>query len=205
MGEQKIEITLMRHGRSRADDEHVYEGRYDSPLTEVGRAQAQYRAEMLAARKVTFDRIIASTLQRARDTASIIGKVLDVPLDTDPDWMEMNNGPLAGMFYTQADKEYPIPDFRNPYESFWETGESDWELYTRAARAVEKVIRRGPGKYLVVAHGGILSSALRTIVGAQPGVNRQGIIFVFGDTGFVRLVYYPKTHQWLFREFYAGE
>ena len=27
----------MRHGRSRADDELVHEGRYDSPLTDVGR------------------------------------------------------------------------------------------------------------------------------------------------------------------------
>ena len=31
-----IDITLMRHGRSRADDEMVHEGRYDSPLTDVG-------------------------------------------------------------------------------------------------------------------------------------------------------------------------
>ena len=29
----------MRHGRSRADDELVHEGRYDSPLTDVGRAR----------------------------------------------------------------------------------------------------------------------------------------------------------------------
>ena len=27
----------MRHGRSRADDEMVHEGRYDSPLTDIGR------------------------------------------------------------------------------------------------------------------------------------------------------------------------
>jgi len=39
----KIFITFMRHGRSRADDENVHEGRYDSPLTEIGRAQIRQR------------------------------------------------------------------------------------------------------------------------------------------------------------------
>ena len=39
------QITLMRHGRSRADDETVHEGRYDSPLTNVGKAQVHSRAE----------------------------------------------------------------------------------------------------------------------------------------------------------------
>ena len=40
-----LHLTLLRHGRSRADDENVHEGRYDSPLTAVGRAQAVALAE----------------------------------------------------------------------------------------------------------------------------------------------------------------
>jgi len=32
-----LHLTLLRHGRSRGDDENVHEGRYDAPLTEVGR------------------------------------------------------------------------------------------------------------------------------------------------------------------------
>ncbi len=40
-----LSITFLRHGRSRADDENVIEGRYDSPLTETGQAQARARAE----------------------------------------------------------------------------------------------------------------------------------------------------------------
>jgi 2,3-bisphosphoglycerate-dependent phosphoglycerate mutase len=61
-----IDITFMRHARSRADDEGVHEGRYDSPLTDVGRAQIQARADGWRAAGVTFDRIVASTLLRAR-------------------------------------------------------------------------------------------------------------------------------------------
>jgi 2,3-bisphosphoglycerate-dependent phosphoglycerate mutase len=197
----EIHITFMRHGRSRADDEEVHEGRYDSPLTEVGRAQAQARGQAWLEKGVTFDRIIASTLQRALETAQILGAILDVPVESDPDWMEMDNGPLAGIRWDMARAQFPQPAFRNPYETFWGTGEGSWDVYMRAARAVQNMIRRGPGRYLVVAHGGILNDALRTIIGAGPTVNSQGVWFAFDDTGYIQTIYNPAQHQWLIEEF----
>ncbi len=41
--ETRLALTLMCHARSRADDEGVHEGRYDSPLTELGRAWVRLR------------------------------------------------------------------------------------------------------------------------------------------------------------------
>jgi 2,3-bisphosphoglycerate-dependent phosphoglycerate mutase len=194
----------MRHGRSRADDEQVHEGRYDSPLTETGILQAQTRASDFVTRAFSFDMIISSTLIRAHETASIIGQALSTPLETDPDWMEFNNGPLAGLPYKVAEERYPTPKFRNPYEPFHVTGESDGEFHRRAAQAVEKVIRRGAGNYLVVAHGGILNAAMRTILGIQPLTWQQGVYFIFGDTGYLRLVYQPAYNRWKILEFNAG-
>jgi 2,3-bisphosphoglycerate-dependent phosphoglycerate mutase len=72
----EIQITLLRHGRSRADDEEVHEGMYDSPLTEVGRSQALARAQEYLSRKFSFDKIISSPLQRAQETAIIIARSL---------------------------------------------------------------------------------------------------------------------------------
>jgi 2,3-bisphosphoglycerate-dependent phosphoglycerate mutase len=194
--DKNIYITFMRHGRSRADDEEVHEGRYDSPLTDLGREQVRKRAQTWLDAGTRFDLIVTSTLDRAHESAQIIGQILHVPVETDPDWMEFNNGPLAGVKRDFAKEHYPQPDFRNPYEPFWETGESDWEAYCRAARAVESVVRRGPGQYLVVAHGGIINDAMRTIIGSGPSINGSGIWFRFGDTGFARTVYNPQKHQW---------
>ena len=202
--DDQIELTLMRHGRSRADDENVHEGRYDSPLTEVGRAQVVRRAELWLAEGVSFDAIIASTLQRAQETARIIGQGLSAPVETDPDWMEFNNGPLAGLTFEEANRLYPMPAFRNLYEPFHGSGESEWEFHSRAARAVQSVVRRGNGRYLVVAHGGVLNMALRGIVGTPPVVMGQGIWFAFEDTGFARLSYYPGKHVWVLRELVPG-
>jgi 2,3-bisphosphoglycerate-dependent phosphoglycerate mutase len=59
---------------------------------------------------------------------------------------------------------------------------------------MKKTVQRGPGKYLVVAHAGILNEAMRVIVGAQPPVNRSGTWFDFTDTGFARWNYNPDHH-----------
>ena len=111
-----IKIMFMRHGRSRADDENVIEGRYDAPLTDVGREQAEARAQELKAREIKFDRIIASPLKRACETAQIAGNILGVSVEFDEDWMEKDNGPIAGLPHQVARAKYPLPAFHNPFQ-----------------------------------------------------------------------------------------
>ena len=198
-----IEITFLPHGRSRADDEGVIEGRYDAPLTDLGREQAELRAEELKSKGIGFERAIASPLKRACETARIVGKVLGIPLHHDDDWMETDNGPIAGMAPEVAEVEYPLAAFHNPFQRrvvAADAGESGWALHCRAARALENVIRRGPGCYLVVAHGGIINAALGCIVGAQPTVRGQGVTFSLGDTGYIRTLYRPDRHFWAILE-----
>lgn len=199
-----LQITLMRHGRSRADDEMVHEGRYDSPLTDVGRAQARSRAELWKQSGVTFDLIVASTLVRASETARIVGEVFDIPIEYDPDWMERDNGPLARLPFDEARERYPEPEFTNPFQPHVPStgeGESGWDLLSRGAMAVQSVIRRGYPSTLVVAHGGILNAAMCCIVGVSP---HPGVVrFAFGDACFVRTSYDPKSDQWAIREMSA--
>jgi 2,3-bisphosphoglycerate-dependent phosphoglycerate mutase len=195
-----VSVTLLRHGRSRADDEGVHEGRYDSPLTKAGRQQVHARAEDFGRRGFHFDAIVASPLVRAAESAAIMAQALGGQVELDPDWMEFNNGPLAGLSFTEAESHFPPRPLRSPYETFLETGESRWELYCRAVRALEKVVRRG-GSTLVVAHGGILNAALRSITGDTPAGDAQGLVFAFGNTGFVRLRYSPAQNCWALLEF----
>ena len=60
-----IHLPLLRHGRSQADDEDRHEGRYDAPLTDVGRAQAARLAAQWVTSRVRFDSVTSSTLRRA--------------------------------------------------------------------------------------------------------------------------------------------
>lgn len=199
----EIRITFMRHGRSRADDEEVYEGRYDSPLTEVGREQIARRAAAWREAGVSFDRIVASTLTRAAESARIVGEALGVGVDDDPDWMERDNGPLAGVPFTESRARFPEIDFGGPFAGRVAVdgdAESEWDLQGRAARALQSVLRRGPGSYLVVAHGGILNSAMRCIVGPPPPARGSGIHFGFGDGGYVATMHDPDAGRWVILE-----
>lgn len=207
MVNEEIEVMLLRHGRSRADDEEVHEGRYDAPLTDVGRAQVARRAAKLKETGISFDAIIASPLKRAHETARIISNTLHIGVELDEDWMEKDNGPLAGLPYHVASVRYPIPAFQNPFQPHVVSageGESTWSFHSRAARALERIVRRGAGSYLVVAHGGILNAAMGCIVGAQPTVSGQGVTFSFGDTGYVRTAYNPNRHHWVVLELVRG-
>lgn len=200
-----VYVTLLRHGRSLADDQNVHEGRYDAPLTEVGLGQAQARLEEFRAQKLRFDRIISSPLQRARTVAELMSEGLGVPLELEADWMEQDNGLIAGLSYEEGQQRFPEPNFRNPYEKpFGGSGESGWELYSRAARAVQRLVSRGAGSYLVVAHGGVLNAALRVILGIPPTANEQGIRFSFADLGYAMLEYRPEQHIWHLDRFEMG-
>lgn len=200
-----MEIYFLRHGRSKADDEKKHEGRYDSPLTDVGREQVNKRAMKWKNEDIKFDKIITSPLKRALETAKIIGEVLECEIEIDNDWMEMDNGKLAGLTYEEANKQFPRPKFRNPYERIAKgTGESLWQLHSRSINALEKVMQKPDGIYLVVAHGGILNATIRMIIGAQPPVNGRGLYFYFGDTGYLHTEYKLKEHIWIIKYFNPG-
>ena len=197
-----VQITFMRHGYSRADDEMVHEGRYDSPLTDRGRAQVRARASAWKREGVTFDAIIASTLVRAAETAQIVGETLGVPVELDPTWMERDNGSMAGVPFDEAKERFKQPKYRNPYQPFvvsTNEGESGWDLYTRSALAVQNVVRRGSGSCLVVAHGGILNSAMCSILGTVPFGKGNWDYFAIGDTGYVETSYDPDKDRWTIR------
>ncbi len=196
-----VSLVLLRHGRSLADDEEVHEGRYDSPLSDAGREQARQRAEEWRARGVRFDRVIASPLLRAKETAEIIADALGLAVETSDDWLELDNGPLAGVSYSEAAQQFALTSFEHPFAPYAGVGESQWEATARAARALAELVRRGPGLTLVVAHGGIINAAMRVAVGAPTSPRGQGVRFAFGDLGFATLSYEPEQALWVVRQF----
>ncbi|MFC4427781.1 histidine phosphatase family protein [Deinococcus navajonensis] len=174
-----LELTLLRHGRSRADDEGVHEGRYDSPLTEVGRAQALALARHWQAHPPGFDRAYCSTLARAHSTAKLVCDALALPLTPSDLLREWDNGPLAGLTREVALEKYPIPAFRHELDAYTrDGGESQAAIRARALQALELLWRGGGERLLVVSHGGFLNSMLRELTAS-------GRLWVpFGDTSF---------------------
>jgi broad specificity phosphatase PhoE len=194
-------ITLLRHGESVGNAELRLQGKSDFPLTETGRAQARVLAARWQAEGVRFDAILSSPLSRARETAEILAGVLGLPVETDPIWVELDFGKLSGLTVEEIHRIQPPSTFSGPYDAVGPDGESYFELFLRAGRALQLLLQRPPGKYLVVSHGGLLGMLMYAVVGITPQAGRQGIRFRLGNTGFTRLVYEPADHRWLLETF----
>ncbi|MCS6994648.1 MAG: histidine phosphatase family protein [Anaerolineales bacterium] len=190
-------ITLLRHGESVGNAENRLQGHADFPLSETGREQARKLAARWKVEGVNFDCVITSPLLRARETAQIIAEALGIPnFETDSLWMERNMGLRSGMTLDEIRARYPEPPFLNPYQSWSEQGESDWELYLRGGQALHKLLLRPPARYLVVSHGAILNKVLYSILGITPQANRQGAHFRLENTSFSVFTYTPHAHHW---------
>ncbi|MPY66658.1 histidine phosphatase family protein [Deinococcus sp. SDU3-2] len=182
-------LSLLRHGRSRADDENVHEGRYDSPLTAVGHAQARALAAYWQAHPPGFDRVYTSTLSRALETATLGAGAPESPVTPTPLLMEWDNGPLAGLPREEAQERYPVPAFRHDLSSLThDGGESQAAIRARALLALELIWQGGGEHALVVSHGGFLNSMLRELTGAHRAW------FRFGDTAFVTVELSRTSH-----------
>ncbi len=199
MAEKKtvFDITFVRHGESVGNAENRFQGQSDYPLSEKGRQQARALAEVWFAEGINFDTVIASPLERARETAEIISARLGLSaVELDPIWLERDNGKRSGMTWDEVQKHYPDPPFVNPYEKIGETGEGDWALYLRGGQAVQGLLLRKPGRYLISSHGAILNMVFYAILGIAPQPNFQGPRFRLENTSYSRFIYHPDTHRW---------
>lgn len=195
----RYQITFLRHAESVGNAENRHQGQEDFPLTPQGRSETQKLVQYWKGHKQRFDLIISSPLSRALETAQIIADALDIPLETDPLWMERDNGRLAGLLHEEAEEKVPRPDFIPLYQPIAETGESQWELYLRAGKAVNTLMKRDPGRYLVVGHGGLFNMVMHTVIGLPPRPNFQSAWFRFANTGYTPVVYHPQEGRWEIR------
>lgn len=91
-GEGKL--FLVRHGDTPMNDENLVHGWTDTPLNDKGIEQAHKAAESLKDKDIT--RIVSSDLPRAKQTANILAKKLDVPVTFDPNLRTWDSGDLDG-------------------------------------------------------------------------------------------------------------
>jgi broad specificity phosphatase PhoE len=190
-------FVFLRHGESIGNAESRWQGQSDYALTEKGRLQAQALAERWKSEGMKFDLIIASPLVRAKETAGIVAAALNANVEFDPILMERHIGEMEGLTAEEVRKR-PQPPFVTPYDAIGGEGEGDWVLFLRAGQALHALLRRTPGTYLIVSHGGLLNQLLNAIIGVAPHVGSSGIRFRFENTAFARVIYFPHQHRWAF-------
>lgn len=162
-------LILVRHGATQWNEERRYQGQQDTPLSELGRWQAEQVAESLTGTTVQF--LVSSDLMRAKDTAAIISKSLKLPVVTSSLWRERNYGRWEGLTRAEIQKLYPEEwrQYRaSPLSAAPLGGETLSELKARAIQAVAWVLGEYKGQSgVIVSHGGLLRALFAWITNEE--------------------------------------
>jgi broad specificity phosphatase PhoE len=145
-----LTLILTRHGATdRSNPEQHLGQRIDIPLSEAGRAAAQALGRRLEG--VRFDRIIASPLRRAQETARLALPGADV--ETDARLAEMDYGEWEGLTYeaiAERDGERRRAWEEDPEASACPGGESGADVARRVRAFLADAAQAG--QVLAVAH-----------------------------------------------------
>jgi len=138
-------FLFLRHGQTEGNANRIYQSAEIS-LNDSGRGQAAIAANLLE--RAGVGRIIASNMQRAWETAGIVGRKLDIEPRPNPGLRERWFGDLIGTSSANLNWSNDPPN-----------GERVGEFVSRTLAAYRSILGEKPagkGDTLMVAHGGNL-------------------------------------------------
>lgn len=177
---------FVRHGESVANATRRFAGRSDSPLTARGREQAEAVARALEG--IHFDHLVATPLHRSLDTAKVIARHLGLPVEIEPDLIEIDVGDKTGAAW---DETRALPEWRDDGFVAWPNGETLEAVLERSLRALRRLALATPGgTVLVVGHGGVTRILVSHFLGILPQLDRSPahntnltVLVLDGETG----------------------
>ena len=180
-------IYLQRHGLSVSNLQYVCAGHSDFELCELGFKQAEAAAEVLCKRPITA--IYSSDLKRAYQTASAVGRKLNLPVTQVPALREIFAGSLESRSYadlaTVCKEEYDRYK-ADPCGCGWPEGENAMEVLARFVPAMKEIAEKHDGEtVLVTSH----STAISIFLSEVQGVMYRLGLFPIKNTAITTLTY----------------
>lgn len=168
--ERPTRIVIVRHAEPQSHVDRIVSGAAgDTGLSPLGRKQAEALAERLrrTGELAGADRLIASTLPRAAETAAIVAPALGLDPEADERFIEWHPGEADGLSWEDFEERYPVP------ESGWDPflnrapGDESWaEFQLRAQRNLFRLVEERHGQTtVVVCHGGIIVASMYAFFG----------------------------------------
>ena len=172
-------VVLWRHGRTAYNHEHRFQGQLDIPLDDVGVAQAEAAAVLLAARLSGTGpvRLITSDLSRAWMTADALAARLGVVAERDPALREIFSGAWEGLSRDEIDARWPDDHaaWRRGEDVRIGGGETRSEAARRTVNAILAAVADLDGGTLVaVSHGASLRGAVALLLGDPAAEGGEG-------------------------------
>jgi broad specificity phosphatase PhoE len=166
-------LILLRHAATAANLERparLQGRRLDLPLAPLGIRQAELTRNLLAMRP--FNRIIASPLRRAMQTAEIIAFPRRRAIETVAELIECDVGHWEGMSWEdihRQDREAYLRFHQNPAAHGYPGGESFSDVAQRVVPFFSKLVEDSAGQtLLVVSHHLVNRVYLANLLGLPP-------------------------------------
>ncbi len=164
-------IYLLRHGQTAWNREKIFRGQTDVPLDDTGRRQAKFLAERLGKLGLHNPVILASPLQRARETADIVaGSIEGTRVESDDSFLDISYGEWEGKSREEVEKMYPslYSIWENtPGKAVFPGGETLEKAANRAREGIFRAARENPqGDSVIVAHRAINKALFCLLLGA---------------------------------------
>ncbi|WP_421195555.1 histidine phosphatase family protein [Aeromonas jandaei] len=164
-----MELVVIRHGETQANAEGRYQGALDIGLNKSGQRHIARLADEIATTQAPFDRLLASPLQRTRESAAIFAHQLDLPVELAPAFRERHVGLSEGLTQAEAKSRYPELWARNITRRWAEAppgGETLDEVVARVSQGLLELTSSAQGgRVLLVAHG-VVAKVIRAVTGA---------------------------------------
>lgn len=151
-------IYIARHGQDEDNANGILNGHRDTPLTEIGLAQAVSLAKAIGRHELKINFILSSPLLRARQTAQTVANTLQLPEPTVvPELIERDFGVMTGQPVTAIDKLKADNLIKTPKVTYFLTAAKS-ETFSQLERRATKLLAHIQTKYknqnvLLVTHG----------------------------------------------------
>lgn len=160
-------LYLVRHGESEWNILSKVQGQSNTNLTNKGREQARKAARRLMKEKI--DVIFSSDLNRALDTAKIIGEILGLEVNTLEELREIRFGVWEGLTTQEIIDKYNnehIIWMTEPHKLNLPNAESLIDLQERLLRIVNILFKdNGDKNILIVSHGASIKALILGLLG----------------------------------------
>jgi probable phosphoglycerate mutase len=168
-------LVVIRHGETEWNAESRIQGHLDTPLSAVGRDQAQAVAARL--QQTPIAAVYASDLKRATQTGQAIALACGHELRLDPRLRERRFGLFEGSTYQEAETNWPgewaLWVRRQPGHAI-PGGESTFQVRDRLFACLgDTVVRHAGQSVVVVTHGGVIDILYRLATGVPWEAPRQ--------------------------------
>jgi broad specificity phosphatase PhoE len=166
-----MEVTrlyLIRHGQSAGNAEGRFGGHSATPLSKLGKQQAEMTAQALTKERVTA--IYSSDLYRAVQTAEPLARILNLKINATDTFRERHVGVLEGLTFDEAKKEFPEDYYalvNRELAHVITRGESYHQLLKRTTSVLNEILERHKGgRIAIFAHTGTICFLTLYIIGA---------------------------------------